>query len=63
MKTLRYIAKFDPDHKNTFDQRKKEVRIVGAYFDKNGDEYRKGFSFPKGTPEVEARELIPQTID
>jgi len=62
METLRYIAAFDSKHTNTFDNRKREAWIVGAYFDERGDEYRKGFSFPVGTTETEAGKLIPETI-
>jgi hypothetical protein len=63
MKKLRYIAMFDGNHRNSQDERKREAWIVGAYFDEKGDEYRKAFTFPRGTPETEAVRKIPEIIN
>jgi hypothetical protein len=50
---------FDPDHRNIFDRRVKEVFAVFEYFDEDGVEYRKSFKQLKGTTKEQMMEMAP----
>ncbi|HAT80152.1 MAG TPA: hypothetical protein DCS17_01700 [Flavobacterium sp.] len=58
------LEKYDSNRKSTKDRRKKETWAVFSYIEVGtGDEYRKSFTAPAGTSEVEMWKLAPKIID
>ena len=69
MKTLPTLAHrhrmeiYNPDKRDTKDRRTKVAFAVFSYITDDGIEYRKGFTAPKNTHEMEFWNIAPKTIE
>jgi len=56
------FEKFEESHRDTFDQRRKFASAVFSYYAPNGDEYRRRFNQPIGTPRIQFWDVAPHEI-
>ena len=64
LKLQRYhLEIFEECHRDNFDRRKKLASAVFSYLAPNGDEYRRRFNAPIGTPEQNFWSIAPTEIE
>ena len=59
----KHLEIYDPCKRDTDDRRKKVTFAVFSYINPiNGDEYRRKFTAPQHTPEVQMWDIAPKVI-